>query len=613
MLKYIFILLLSATSLYVNAEVYSLPTEKIIAASENLPFRASLQPVHTKSWDQFTIDHTKWDDFLNNIPGVVARDYGSPTISIRGSQQLGRVLQLYNDIPLNGPDGFGASRLFITKETTDKIQLLKGPSSVFYGTQALAGSINFSSEKIQNSKLKLSLGNYGNVFDNGNSLSNYSVSLRTPFIKSNNNYWEASFLMEKDQGNYKFDNARVSKPGQRENNASDLARFSLQGQQTFDKLKIEENILLSKSFRQLPGSITTPFLSLEDSGGHVISLKTEYKFSDTFKWNTQSSSVETNALYDKNTSAETNLKNTRFFILQNLTMDYYTWMSAKVYLDFYHDRFASSYAGTGEFVRDTLEFAKVFDFFIDDNWSLQTGSRYSFQDKKTTTSVVAKYKSLIDESWLSFSQGYRRASLTDLYSNTNFFQSNPNLKIESSDQFELGYKTTKNPSLDGFNFLADAFIVRYKDAFLTIPISTTSSTRINSGDQDNWGTDLEFSYRQGPWNWSLQHAFIQSLRGETLRLTPKHSFKISTSHQIGSIVFYLSYDYWSDYYDLEFGNTELTSLSGWKNLDFSISTFGFNDFRIDLGIRNILDAQFERTLGYPEPGRRLYLTMYRFF
>lgn len=597
-----------------NAQEESSITKEVVYGSKNnTSFRSSFLNIYNTPWENFHFNYTKWDDFLNTVPGIVARDYGSPTISIRGSQQLGRVLQLYNDIPLNGPDGFGASRLFMAKEMTDSLETIKGPSSLLYGTQALAGSMNFKTQAQPNSIFKVTISDYSDLLQKGNSLGQYSLSVRTDLIKKPYNSLQISFLNENDIGDFKYKDKNTNSFNRRINNKNSLSRVVIYGKQKVDSWTLEENIILAKSYREIPGSTILPLLSLEDSLGYLTSLQAKYNYSEKTDYGIQLSNIKTEALYDKNTNSESFLKNSRFFILQNISIKYFSWLHTKIYLDYYHDSFSSTYANSTEFIKDTYEYAKAFEVFITESLAAEIGSRYSFNDKKTTSSAIIKNQHNLNKTWVGFTQGYRMPSLTDRYSNTNFFQANPNLKNETSDQLEVGYSFNEMKSEPGLNATIDIFWLKYKDDFTTLPLSPTLNTKINSAGQENWGADLNLEYKTSTWSSNLQYSFIQSLLGSRLRLTPSHSLRVGYSYKFDIFYFGLFFDYWSDYYDLLFPSNSLNRVGDWKSLDFITSALIDERTKLEFGIKNIFDYQFERTFGYPEPGRRFYLTLNHFF
>ena len=86
---------------------------------------------------------------LNKYPSIQTRGEssgGSPSIRIRGADSAARTLLLFNGTPINAQDGSGANPLLLPMELVDSIDILKGPSSLFYGSDAVGGAINLNLE-----------------------------------------------------------------------------------------------------------------------------------------------------------------------------------------------------------------------------------------------------------------------------------------------------------------------------------------------------------------------------------------------------------------------------------------------------------------------------------
>ncbi|NOZ45675.1 MAG: TonB-dependent receptor [Chlorobi bacterium] len=82
---------------------------------------------------------------LEKIPGVEIMD-GQPSIRGGSGYSYGagsRVLLLLNDLPLLSPDASDVKWNFLPLENVSQIEIIKGASSVMYGSSALNGVINF--------------------------------------------------------------------------------------------------------------------------------------------------------------------------------------------------------------------------------------------------------------------------------------------------------------------------------------------------------------------------------------------------------------------------------------------------------------------------------------
>ena len=90
-------------------------------------------------------------DFLESVPGVVVEDSfvpGARSIRIRGFDPTLSVVFI-DGVKQQWPDGarFASGLLTVAPEDIERIEVLKGPASVLYGSDAIAGIINIITKK----------------------------------------------------------------------------------------------------------------------------------------------------------------------------------------------------------------------------------------------------------------------------------------------------------------------------------------------------------------------------------------------------------------------------------------------------------------------------------
>jgi outer membrane receptor for ferrienterochelin and colicins len=85
-------------------------------------------------------------DALSFIPGVVVNEstFGFTSIMIRGTEESSntQMLFLLDGIPYMSPSHSSFSTLIVPVEAIDRIEVIRGPGSVLYGSNALIGVIN---------------------------------------------------------------------------------------------------------------------------------------------------------------------------------------------------------------------------------------------------------------------------------------------------------------------------------------------------------------------------------------------------------------------------------------------------------------------------------------
>lgn len=107
-------------------------------------------------------------DVLNKVPGVTVLD-GS--ISIRGGSGYAygsgsRVQMVVDDIPLITPDRGEIKWELVPLENVSQVEVMKGASSVQYGTSALNGVINVRTEVMTKDTFSVSASTFMELFDN---------------------------------------------------------------------------------------------------------------------------------------------------------------------------------------------------------------------------------------------------------------------------------------------------------------------------------------------------------------------------------------------------------------------------------------------------------------
>lgn len=116
-------------------------------------------------------------DMLSFVPGFVLQDtpVGNAAVAIRGLSDgyNQKMLLLLDDVPYWMPSHSDAPLLGIPIEAIDHIEIVRGPASVMYGTNASAGVVRVVTKKRGRSEAALSVGQHGLV--NGGAYMSYDL------------------------------------------------------------------------------------------------------------------------------------------------------------------------------------------------------------------------------------------------------------------------------------------------------------------------------------------------------------------------------------------------------------------------------------------------------
>lgn len=92
---------------------------------------------------------TSIGDLLNGIPGIIAVDgsmAGTKRISIRG-ESAARTLVLIDGIKISEQKSMDGAAILIDTSNIERIEVIKGPASVLYGSEAIGGVVNIITKK----------------------------------------------------------------------------------------------------------------------------------------------------------------------------------------------------------------------------------------------------------------------------------------------------------------------------------------------------------------------------------------------------------------------------------------------------------------------------------
>lgn len=124
-------------------------TEIIVSANREQQHRSEA-PISIHTISRTTINDTKatrLDQLLNKVPGVFMVDLGNEQHAMSIRQPLGYsnlYLYLEDGIPIRTVGDFNHNALIeINQAAVDRIEVIKGPASSLYGSEAVGGAVNF--------------------------------------------------------------------------------------------------------------------------------------------------------------------------------------------------------------------------------------------------------------------------------------------------------------------------------------------------------------------------------------------------------------------------------------------------------------------------------------
>ncbi len=551
----------------------------------------------------------QWDDAINSTNGLQTRTQGSPTFSIRGSAQSGRVLVLYDHTPLNFASGFGAPQIFLPKETLQQINVIKGPSSLFFGSQAMSGAIDFISKEYQTPELNINFSDTNESFLpwRKGSLAHQSYQLATPLYSSARSHWQSSFFYEDDDGQFPFQNNNAS--GVRQFNAQNLSRLVLKGSHQREHWRWDFNSILGRQILQSPGAVTLPLPTRQESDGVLVSLTPQVFFNDQSSLKSRFTFLKSEAEFkESNTPSYTHL--TTGLWQNEWVYDFNQKTKLQFFADAFFHRLDSSFSGD-DLKQNNFEAGPFLSFQLFENFTHQIGGRYLSNSGQFLPTVSTHFLFQSVDSWISYAEGFRNPSLSDLYSLSPFFVGNSDLDPEQSKQWEMGVKN-QNPQNLGWE--VRLFQIEYQNFIESFEVSPGVFSRANRGSGYSRGLDTSLQWQRG---WVRPEASYNYLdtRSRDLnrpfRLSPRHQINIGSSFLFSSFQFQIQNTHWYDSIDVSLN--QAVPLQDWQQWNLFFHYMDSEKFRVSLGLINAFNQGKQLTLNYPEPQRKYWLQIHQSF
>ena len=549
------------------------------------------------------------DDTLNAFNGLQVRTQGSPTFSIRGSAQSGRALVLYDHIPLNFASGFGAPRIFLAKETLDQVLLVKGPASLFYGSQAMSGAVDFIPRKYRESELNINFSDTDESFLPGRgSLAHQSYQLATPLYQSKKTHMQSSVFYEDDDGQFPFQGRNQS--GIRQFNSQNLARGTFSSETQWNNIHLKFNALGGQQIIQSPGPTNFVRLTRQETKGGLFSVTPHIFFNDETSLRSRLSYLKSDSeFFENNVTTYSNQETT---ILQNEWIyDFDRHTKLQFFADFFFHELDSSFAGDN-LKQDNTEIGPFLSFKSLDSLTHQVGGRFLVRNEKLLPTASTHWITSMADTWVSYSQGFRNPTLFDLFANDPTFVGNPNLVAESSEQVELGIK---KPYLShGLQWDLRFFHIEYDEFIESREQTPGVFTRLNQGSGFSRGLDLDLGWHWAFLKFDMNYNYLDTKNrseNRSFRISPRHQLALNGSYDWKNYLFQVQNIHWYKAFDV-IGN-QAVELEDWQQWNFYIHWQALKKTRVSLGLVNAFNEAKELTLNYPEPQRKYWIQLQQRF
>ena len=526
---------------------------------------------------------------LNQTPGILVLSAGHPGqfayMFARGAA-VNQMLFLVDGCKLFDPSSsLGANFSFLSPQSIQKVEIIRGPLSNLYGSSAMGGVVNLVTKKSDGAAFSLAGGSHGTYEGDinwGKKISAFSFSFNGNFL----NYSDGLL------------NDKMEKQG-----------FSLHAD--YEKAGLNLGIHLFGNFINsgIPINMGLPtperhywqqnlLVAVPFSYRLTEQLDIESKVS--FHWNKYEFS-------DPNDTWNSFFANRSLVGALTAKFNALFWEKLKIMAGLDYSLQSIDNQSNGELVLDEAE-TNIFSHFLSVNadlnrFLLSASIRLDkYKNLKTVASPQLGISFNVSPNFkvrASYAESFRAPTLPELL---NPYWGNPELMPETGRSFECGVDFFLNSMVLGTTY----FDSRYMNLIGYSPV-TWKFVNINEA----LARGIEFSIKATilkHWQWGLAYTYLKTLDiqydRELLR-RPRHTFSTQLTFQSDKFDFFVEMVYVGKRLDY---NELLWSIA--DNPAFNTFSFVFNlpvgkKFSWFLNISNALNQHFEEVLGYPAPLRRV--------
>ncbi len=542
-------------------------------------------------------------ELLKQVPGVSLTNSGGPgkntSLFMRGSES-DHVLVIVDGVKIGSVTGGGAALQDLPLELIERIEVVRGPRSSLYGSEAIGGVIQIFTRKGQGEGAKpfFSAG-YGTH-------DSYSGSIGVS--GGDGRGWYSLGASGSDTDGI---NAKSVQTSGYESDADGYRNLSatLSAGYRFDNgLELDANVLRAKShndYDSVNSKRTAGFGANADGESRVFG--TRARFSPLERW-----SVTLQAGRSEDDSDA--YQDGRFYSRFDSRRDSLSWQNdielavghtLTLGVDHQHDEVDS----TATYAEDSRDNDGYFAQYLGQagrhDWQVSLRHDDNEQFGQHDTGNVGYGYGFTD--WLrgsiSYGSAFKAPTFNELYYPD---YGNPNLEAETSRSLEIGLAGQHgwgHWAVNAYRTVIDDLIAY--DASIFGP-ANVQEARIR-------GVELVVGSQLMGWDWSANYSLLEpenrsagANHGNELTRRAKQLFNFDVDRRLGAFSVGASLHAEGQRYDDLANQNEL---AGYATLDLRGEYRMSPEWRLQARVANLLDADYETARGYNQPGQAAYLTV----
>ncbi|MCM8536531.1 MAG: TonB-dependent receptor [Lentisphaeraceae bacterium] len=551
------------------------------------------------------IERSNHNDLLNmlqRVPGLaIAKNgpHGNASVFIRGNESH------YTKLMINGTRIQDASSTQVgianvlnnlNLDNVERIEIIRGPQSVLYGSSAIGGVINIITRKGKENGINGSIRQeFGEDEFSKSTLSvrgkegefTYSMSLSQEQQNSISGTNSNQSNYESDGDDYRNTTANYDFGY----NFTDSIEFKLSGLYTSSNNEIDAFTPYDEN--DLQTATVRPSLTFYDLLDGKLTTEIAYNFVDTRR---------------SATSGYNSYSKTQMIELQN-TLYLSDWNTLTFGADLSEEE-ANSDSPSASTVTNKVRYQEYYvqeQLSFEDMYFLTFGARYSdhseFGDEWTYQIAPAIY---FDETGTklhaSFGTAYRAPSSFELF---NQFAGNPNLSPETNQSFDIGFEQELKET--GFSFGATYFYIETDDKII-YDFSTSKYAQVSNARSYGAETFVQYDFNEdlyGKIIYTRTHTENSNANGDfRAARVPKDAGTLLVNWQATNK---LNFDVEVNVSGNRFSDTNNNTSLGSFTVANLAANYDFNEkLKFFAKIDNIFDEDYEYVDGYNTYGRSFY-------
>lgn len=600
------------------AQDQTLPTTVVTATRIATPIEQVGSAISVITAEQLARRQVRFvADALRDIPGVaVSRSGGvggQTEVRLRGSES-NQTLVLIDGVEVNDPDGdfFNFNNLLALQ--IDRIEVLRGPQSVLYGSSAIGGVINIITEQAQKTvqgHARAEVGSFSwqqYTTSIGSRGQHYDILLSGSHLET-----DGISAGSEERGNDENDGAR---------NTTLMLKGGLQPLDNLELNIVGRYVDEQNEFDDFFGGIERPVVDADkdlDSEQYFVRGEAklallegawEHQFSGSF-YNLDND-TRSNGVTDFSSEAESTeltYQSNYFLSTPQWGIDEHT-ITALV-------EHKIDEAQSGFFAKNEIEntgISGVYGVTVRESLFLSAGGRYDYNDEFEDTTTYRFTGAYVVEPWGtrfhgSVGKAVKNPTLTELFGFTGDFRGNPDLEPEQSMGWDIGVEQTF------WNERVTGDVTYFSNRIEDIIIGSGRSVENLNGESELHGVEVTLTARPLD-NLDIIGAYTytdaEDPDGNELVRRAEHIASLTVNYRFlenrANLNLGVRYngDQVDDAFDPVTFDRTLVELDSFTLVDIN-GAYQLNDnFEIFGRIENLFDENYEEVLGYGGIERGFY-------